>query len=60
MLMVSYCEHPVSIVHVSCVANIYIVHPLEATILLQSSVNFTRMFDMVISWSSSNMGQVKN
>ena len=46
--------------HPSCVVNIYVVHPLEATVLLQSSLNFTRMFDMKVSRSSLNMGHVRS
>ena len=32
---VSYCDHPLSVVCVSCVINIYLVNTLEATVLLQ-------------------------
>ena len=42
----------------SSVVNIYHVHFLEATVLFQSSWNFTRMFVLVISRSSSNIGHV--
>ena len=29
VLKVSYCDHPVSVVHVSCIVSIYVVHPPE-------------------------------
>ena len=43
-----------------CIINFYVVHPLEATVLLQSSRNFTRMFGMMISLSGLNMGHVES
>ena len=42
----------------SCVVNIYLVNTLEAIALLQFSCNYTRMFVLMISWSSLNMGHV--
>ena len=37
VLKVSYYDHLMSIVCASCVVNIYVVNPLEAAALLQSS-----------------------
>ena len=31
----------------SCIVNFYIINPLEATVLLQSSWNITKMFDVM-------------
>ena len=33
--------------------------PLEATVLIQSLLNFTRIFDVMITRSSLNMGKVR-
>ena len=60
MLKVSYCDQAVSVVHALCVVNIYLVHPLEATVLFQSSWNFIRMFVLLISRPSLNMGHVRS
>ena len=57
-IMFTLC--PLNMCPASCVVNIYVVHPLEATVLLQSSWNFTRIFDMMISRSDSNMGHVRS
>ena len=60
VIKVSYRDYPVSVVCVSSVVNIYVVHPpLEATVLIQSLLNFTRMFDVMITRSSLNMGKVR-
>ena len=37
VLKVSYCDNPVSDLCASSIINIYLVHSLEATVLLQSS-----------------------
>ena len=44
----------------SCVINIYLVNTPEATVLLHFSWNYTRMFVLMTSQSSSNMGHVKS
>ena len=38
--------------------NIFSVYALEATILIGSSSNLHRMFVLIISWTSSNMGHI--
>ena len=60
VLKVSYCDHAVSVVRASSVVNIYLVHTLEATVLFQSSWNFTRMFVLMISRTLSDMGHVRS
>ena len=49
---------PASVVRRPSCVNIFSVYALEATILIGSASNLHRMFVLMISWSSSNMGQV--
>ena len=46
VLKVSFCDHAVSVVRASSVINIYLVHPLEATVLF----NLHETLPECLSW----------
>ena len=55
MLKVSYCAHPVFVVRRQ-----HLCYSLEATVLLQSSQNFTRIIDEISVKFEYELHRIKN